>query len=199
MEPKLTGYVLGQVSLIENAAKDRIITTVGGAGIKLTDENSGLYAKAEGGYGNAVYAKAEAGNIFSLDDDNKFGVKTAVGGQYTQATKTRDYYKNKFEKGANSPTWKANDLRGYGEVALTYNSPSFRASIGVQGGVKTCTQAPLDGIKLADVGETQGTEYPGRTTKGFVTPKIEIEAGKKFCGNLSFSTDAIMGGVKLYF
>lgn len=199
MEPKLSGYVLGQAGYLQNAAKDNITIAVGGAGIKLSDENSGFYAQAEGGYGNAVYAKAEVGNVFTLDDNEKFGLKTSVGGQYIQSTKSKDYYKNIFYSGANSPTWKPNDLRGYGEVALTYNSPAFKASVGVKGGVKTCTQPSLDGIELADVGTVKGTEYAGRTTRGFITPTVSIEAGKKLRFCASASKDDISLGAKLYF
>ena len=199
MEPKLTGYVLAQAGTLNNAANDKLKVAVAGLGIKVENEGGGFYAQAEGGYGTAIYTKAEVGNIFPLKDNNNFGVKAAIGCQYIQERNKKDYYTNTFEQGANSPSWKANDLRGYGEVALTYNSPAFKASLGVRGGVKTSTQASLDGITLADVGETRGTEYPGRTTKGFVTPTLNIEVGKKLRFTTNAALDEIKAGIKLYF
>ena len=197
MEPKLTGYISTNLSFIENAAKD--LNTFAAVGLGAKYEKNGLYAQAEGGYGNVIYAKVEAGNVFSLDENNRFGIKTAIGGQYAQATKDKDYYKNIFEKGGNSPTWKANDLRGYGETALTYNSTAFKASIGIRGGVKTCTQASLDDKQLSKVGEMQGSEYAGRTTKAFVTPTVNIEAGKKLRFCMSAALDELNIGAKFYF
>ena len=197
MEPKVTGYITANAGYIQNAAKDNIGVITGGAGVKAESDKYEFFA--EGGYGNAVYTKAEGGAKFPFQESN-FGVKTSVGVQYAQLTKSRDYYKNIFEEGANSPSWKPNDLRGYGQVALTYNTPSFKASVGIRGGVKTCTQAPLDGVNLAPVGNIEGTEYAGRTTKGFVSPVIELEAGKKVCLSLKTSLlDDISIGGKIYF
>ena len=171
MEPKLTGYAGTNLVILRNASHD----TVGGvclnAGGRI--ENKGLYAQAEGGYGTATYIKGEVGKNFTFGDSN-FGMNTSLGGQYTVSNQTKNYYKTEFEKGGNSPSWKANDTRGYGQVALTYHKSNFEVDLGVRGGVKTSTQASLDGITLADIGDTKGTEYAGRTTKGFVEPYIEF-------------------------
>ena len=172
MEPKFTTYIGANAGFLHNAAKDNVKVTTVNLGAKI--ENNGYYAVAEGGYGTSVYAKAEAGKDFPIKDSN-LSLSTAIGGQYAQSTSSRDYYTKKFDAEGNSPSWKSNDARGYGQVALTYNSPSFKASLGVQGGVKTCTQPSLDGIKLDDIGEVSGTKYQGRTTKGFVTPVVQME------------------------
>lgn len=171
MEPKLTGYVGTNLIVLGNASHD----TVGGACVNVGGkiENNGFYAQAEGGYGTAAYAKAELGKDFTFGNSG-FGANTSVGGQYTVSNHTQDYYKTKFEEGANSPTWKANDTRGYGQVALTYSNPTFEVGLGVRGGIKTSTQPSLDGITLAPIGETRGTEYAGRTTKSFVEPMANV-------------------------
>ena len=176
MEPKLTGYVGTNLIVLGNASQD----TVGGACVNVGGkiENKGFYAQAEGGYGTASYAKAEIGKNFTFGDSG-FGANTSVGGQYTVSNRTKDYYKTKFEDGANSPTWNANDTRGYAQVALTYNNPTIEVGLGVRGGIKTSTQPSLDGITLANVGETKGTEYAGRTTKSFaeLRPSVGVNFG----------------------
>jgi len=171
MEPKLTGYVTTSLGFVANASKNTIPMATVGLGGKV--ESNGYYAQAEGGYGTATYAKVEAGKNFPFSDSG-FSVNTSVGGQYTVSNSTKDYYKFKMEEGANSPTWKANDTRGYGQIALTYNNPTVEVGLGVRAGVKTSTQPSLDGITLADVGQTRGTEYAGRTTKGFVEPTANL-------------------------
>ena len=196
MEPKITGYVTANTGFLSNASKDLILMSTVGLGGKI--ENEGLYAKVEAGYGTSTYAKLEAGKNFELGDSN-WALNTSVGGQYTIRNKERDYYKNVFEEGANSPTWKSNDTRGYANIALEYNSTAFRASLGARAGVKTSTQPSLDRITLKEVGQIIDTEYAGRTTKAFVTPRIELEAGKKLRFNLNASLDELQIGGKLYF
>ena len=195
MEPKLTGYVGTNLIVLGNASHD----TLGGACLNVGGkvENNGFYAQAEGGYGTAAYAKAELGKNFTFGNSG-FGANTSVGGQYTVSNHTQDYYKTKFEDGANSPTWKANDTRGYGQVALTYNNPTVEVGLGVRAGVKTSTQPTIENVTL-DRGQTKGTEYAGRTTKGFVTPTVNLEAGKKLRFCLSAATDELTVGAKLYF
>lgn len=171
MEPKLTGIISAQTGFVKNAANDLISCTTAGIGGKV--EGKYYEIMAEGGYGSALYGKVEGGAKIPFGESN-FGLKTTIGGQYTQATKSKDYYNSKFEDGANSPTWKANDARGYGQVALTYNNETVEVGLGVRGGIKTSTQPSLDGITLADVGETRGTEYAGRTTKTFVEPMANV-------------------------
>ena len=197
MEPKIIGYITANAGTLPNAAKDNIKTSTVGIGGRI--ESNGFYGTVEGGYGTAVYLKAEAGKDFKFNESN-FGLNTSICGQYTQSASTRDYYESKFyEESGNSPTWKSNDTRGYGQVALTYNSPAFKASLGVKGGVKTCTQPSLDGIKLEDIGEISGRKYQGRTTTGFVTPVVQVEAGKKLRGTLDLSLEGFSIGGKLYF
>ena len=162
MEPKLTGYAGTKIFILNNASHDTFGGVCANVGGKI--EKNGFYAQVEGGYGNAAYAKAELGKDFTFGDSS-FGLNTSLGGQYTVSNRTKDYYKSEFEEGGNSPTWKANDTRGYGQVSLTYNNPKVEVGLGVRAGVKTSTQPSLDGITLADVGITRGTEYAGRTTK----------------------------------
>ncbi len=171
MNPKLTGYVTASTGFVTNASKDFILNSTIGLGGRI--ENNGFYGEAEGGYGTATYAKAELGKNFTFGDSG-FGANTSVGGQYTVSNHTQDYYKTVFEDGANSPTWKANDTRGYGQVALTYNNSRVEVGLGVRGGIKTSTQPSLDGITLAPVGDIRGAEYAGRTTK------YSVEAIAKF-------------------
>lgn len=171
MEPKLTGYVGTNLVLLGNASHD----TVGGACINIGGrvENNGFYGEVEGGYGTATYAKAELGKNFTFGDSG-FGANTSVGGQYMTEHRTKNYYQTEFEEGGNSPTWKANDTRGYGQVALTYSNSTVEVGLGVRSGIKTSTQPSLDGITLAPIGETRGTEYAGRTTKSFVEPMANV-------------------------
>ena len=196
MEPKITGFVNVNAGFIDNAAKDPI--TIATIGIGAKAEQNGYYAQAEGGIGRVIYAKVEAGKDIPFGD-SKFGLNVAVGGQYTKSTKSQDYYRNIFQDGANSPIWKANDTRGYGQLALTYNATAFKASVGIKGGVKSCSQPSLDGITLAPVGEIVGAEYAGGTTKSYLTPSIDIEAGKKVRGTFSLASDCLLFGGKLYF
>lgn len=197
MEPiKLTGYVAANTGFITNASSDIMVTSNIGLGAKI--EKNDYYGKAEAGYEKVTYAKVELGKNFKLSDNN-LKLNTSVGGQYTVENKKRDYYKNIFAEGGNSPTWKTNDTRGYGQLALLYDAPVFKAQIGVRAGIKTSTQASLDGITLAKVGEIVDTEYAGRTTKWYATPTIYIEAGKHVKFGLHLATDELSVGAKYYF
>lgn len=192
MEPRLTGYIGTSLQVVGNASHDKaggLCLNIGGKA-----EKNGFYAQAEGGYGTALYAKVEAGKDFSLGENN-FKINTSIGGQYVTSTRERSYYKSVFEEGANSPTWKPNDTRGYVGAEIKYEVPTFKAGIGVKGGVKSSNQPSLDGVELAPVGVTSGTEYAGRTTKAYITPTVELEAGKKFkfCLNASFDEVSIGG------
>ena len=196
MEPTIIGYLSSNLGFIENAAKDNIGIAAGGIGFSAEGKN--YVFNAEGGYGTALYAKAEGGVKIPFGESSKFGFKAVAGAQYTQSTKSRDYYKNVFEEGANSPTWKANDTRGYLKAGLTYSTPVFKAEVGAMGGIKSCTQPSLQGTNLAEVGQTRGTEYAGTTSKPIMAGYVHLEAGKRVKATLDISTNRDFGlGVKI--
>lgn len=169
MEPNITGSISAKYVRITNAAHDRLAGLCGSIGVKV--EQNRFYAKAEGGFGTLRYAAIEGGKDTNFGE-SPFGLNTSVGAQDTMSSSTRDYYKNMFEEGAISPPWKLNDKRAYGNVALTYTTPKFEASLGARGGVKSCVKPSLDGITLADVGQTKGTEYACKTTKTYIEPAV---------------------------
>ena len=178
MEPKLTGYVGTSIIALKNASHDTFGGACLNAGIGV-ENASGYYGNFEGGYGSLTYAKAVLGKKYPLGNKG-FGIDTSVGGQYTISNRTQDYYKSKFMDGANSPSWKANDTRGYGQVALTYSNKTVEIGLGVRAGAKTSTQPSLDGITLANVGEIKSTEYAGRSSATFVegVGNLRVNLGK---------------------
>ena len=178
MEPNVSAYIGTNLVLLENIPKDLMFTKTVDLGVKV--ESDGYYAKAEGGLGKGIFAKAELGKDFEIGDG--FGVNTSVGAQYIKSGSERDYYHYVYGRGANSPTWKPNETTGYAQASLTYSSSIFKGSVGIRGGIKSSSQASLDGITLAPAGEIIDTEYAGTTTKGYVTPVVNIEVGKNFKG-----------------
>lgn len=171
MDPIITGSIGAKYVRVTNAAHDGIAGLCPAMSVGV--EQNGFYGKIEGGMGTIRYAAIEGGKNTNFGE-SQFGLNTSICAQDAMSSSTRDYYKNVFEEGANSPTWKSNDKRAYGNVALTYTTPKFEASLGARGGIKTCAQPSLDGITLADVGQTKGTEYAGKTTKTYIEPTASV-------------------------
>ena len=196
MEPKITGYLTANTGFLLNASNDTMFMSTAGVGGMA--ENNGFYAKAEAGSGTATYAKLETGKNFAFGDSD-WALNTSIGGQYTVKHKKRDYYGNIFKEGGNSPEWHSNDMRGYANIGITYNSEYSKVSFGVRVAAKTSTQPSLDGITLEKVGQIINTEHAGKSTKRYIVPRLELEAGKKLRFNLNASFDEVQIGGKLYF
>ena len=191
MEPKLNGYAALNKGFLVNTHNDRLLVTTANLGLKI--EKDGLYGEIKGGYGTATQVKIEAGKDFTFGESS-FGLNASVAGQYTTVNNKKYSYNTVDVIGDSS--WKSNDTRGYGQLALTYNKPAFKAKIGVQAGVKTSSQPELNGYSnLTNISDV----YKPKITKAIVNPTFGLEAGKKLKGTLDLSLDCFTIGGKWCF
>lgn len=202
MPHNIDGYLGAQTGYVSNISGYKIPTTniiFGG-----TFEKNGYFVNAEVGEGTSFYEKVDLGKKFDLG--NNLGINTSISEQYTKSNSSSNYYKNTYyaldETSPDlGPSWKANDTRSYGQVALTYCNPTFEASLGVRGGIKSSTQPSLDGITLPDIGETRGTEYAGKAKKAFAEPvaNIGVNLGKGWKAVLQASSSQGSLGISYNF
>ena len=189
MEPKFSGYVIAKTGVAQNATKELLGTAQLALGGKVVGD-SGIFASGEVGYGSVLQVDAKVGKSFAINDN--LDITTSVGGNYTKATYTTDFYKMRTEDGDNGPEWKPFDVRGYANAGVNFKGKWGELGVGVQGGVKHSRkpELPPEGLDQS-IGITRGTDVTGSRTKAYVTPTLnsKINLGKGFSLNFDAALD----------